>query len=152
MSEELAEQEDTQKDRYLTFRLGEEDYGFDIGDIIEIIGMQKITQVPSLPPYIKGVINLRGQGIPVMDMRIRFHLPARDYDQRTCIIVTEVAGQTMGMVVDRVNEVIDIPESQVEPAASRSTTTVDNFVKGLGKIGTEIKILLDIHRFLETTA
>lgn len=107
--------EDTQKDRYLTFQLAEENYGLDIGDVIEIIGIQKITKVPDMPPFIKGVINLRGQVIPVMDMRFRFQLPPQEYDDRTCIVVTEVAHKTMGVVVDRVNEVVDIPESQVAP-------------------------------------
>ncbi|MEZ4600235.1 MAG: chemotaxis protein CheW [Syntrophotaleaceae bacterium] len=141
-------QEDTQKDKYLTFRLAEENYGLDIGDVIEIIGLQKITQVPDMPSFIKGVINLRGQVIPVMDMRVRFHLPQRDYDERTCIVVTEVSGQTMGLVVDRVNEVIDIPETQVEPAGSQSIQAAGSYVKGLGKVGDNIRILLDTQKIL----
>lgn len=140
--------EDTQKDKYLTFHLAEENYGIDIGDVIEIIGIQKITQVPDMPSYIRGVINLRGQVIPVMDMRLRFNLQPRDYDQRTCIVVTQVAGQTMGLVVDSVNEVADIPESQVEPPSTRGTGPADSYVKGLGKIGEEIRILLDTEKIL----
>lgn len=146
--EDNPEQEDTQKDKYLTFCIAEESYGLDIGDVIEIIGVQKITQVPDMPPYIKGVINLRGQVIPVMDIRLRFQLSPQKYDQRTCIIVTEVAGQTMGMVVDRVNEVVDIPEDQVESPAARSTGAASSYVKGLGKIGDNIRILLDTHKIL----
>ncbi len=143
--------EDTQKDKYLTFHLANESYGLDIGDVIEIIGVQKITQVPDMPSYIKGVINLRGKIIPVMDMRLRFRLPAQEYDQRTCIIVIEVAEQIMGLVVDRVNEVIDIPESQVEPPGAQTSGPAGSYVKGLGKVGNDIKILLDTHRFLGTT-
>jgi len=149
--EEITEQvdhEDTQKDKYLTFCLAEEDYGLDIGDVIEIIGVQKITQVPDLPPYIKGVINLRGQVIPVMDMRLRFQLPPQKYDERTCIVVTEVAGLSMGLVVDRVNEVVDIPESQVEPPTTQTAGHANSYVKGLGKIGENIRILLDTEKIL----
>lgn len=146
--EEHLEHEDTQKDKYLTFCLAEEDYGLDIGDVIEIIGVQKITQVPDMPPHIKGVINLRGQVIPVMDMRLRFHLPPQEYDERTCIVVTEVATQTMGMVVDRVKEVVDIPENQVEPPSNRSSGAASSYVKGLGKVGEHIRILLDTEKIL----
>mgnify|MGYP000457019039 CR=1 FL=1 len=145
---ENIDHEDTQRDKYLTFCLYDEDYGLDIGNVIEIIGVQKITQVPDMPPYIKGVINLRGQVIPVMDMRLRFQLPPQEYDQRTCIVVTEVADQTMGLVVDRVNEVVDIPESQVEPPAGQSAGAAGSFVKGLGKIGDSIRILLDTEKIL----
>lgn len=140
--------EDTQKDKYLTFCLAEENYGLDIGDVIEIIGVQKITKIPGMPPYIKGVINLRGQVIPVMDMRLRFHLPPQEYDQRTCIVVTEVAEQTMGLVVDRVSEVVDIPESQVEPPSTQSSGHAGSYVKGLGKIDEHIRILLDTEKIL----
>ncbi len=152
MSEEeitgQVDHEDTQKDKYLTFCLAGEDYGLDIGDVIEIIGVQKITQVPDLPPYIKGVINLRGQVIPVMDMRLRFQLPSQKYDERTCIVVTEVAGLSMGLVVDRVNEVVDIPESQVEPPATQTAGHANSYVKGLGEIGENIRILLDTEKIL----
>lgn len=148
--EERQAHEDTQKDKYLTFTLAEENYGLDISHVIEIIGVQKITQVPDMPPYIKGVINLRGQVIPVMDMRQRFHLPPQEYDQRTCIVVTEVAGQTMGMIVDLVNEVVDIPESQVEPPSNQDANPAGSYVKGLGKIGESIRILLDTEKILAT--
>lgn len=146
--DEKVIEEDTQKDKYLTFCLAEENYGLDIGDVTEIIGVQKITQVPGMPPYVKGVINLRGKVIPVMDMRLRFCLPAQDYDERTCIIVTEVADQTMGMVVDRVNEVVDIPENQVEVPPAQSSIPAGSYVKGLGKIGDQIRILLDTEKIL----
>jgi purine-binding chemotaxis protein CheW len=146
LEESDIEAEDTQKDKYLTFHLAEENYGLDIGDVIEIICVQKITQVPDMPPYIKGVINLRGQVIPVMDMRLRFHLSPQEYDQRTCIVVTEMVGQTMGLVVDRVNEVVDIPESQVEPPSAQSAGHAGSYVKGFGKVGDSVKVLLDVGR------
>jgi len=147
-NEECSLAEDTQKDKYLTFRLAEEDYGIEIGDVIEIIGIQKITQLPDMPRFIKGVINLRGQVIPVMDVRLRFGLPARDYDERTCIVVVKIEEKTVGLVVDRVNEVVDIPESQVELPNSSTMALPEQNVKGLGKIREEIRILLDTEKIL----
>ena len=134
--------EDSQHDLYLTFYLHGEDYGIAINDVIEIIGIQKITNVPDMPDFIKGVINLRGRVIPVMDVRLRFGLPECDYDERTCIIVVEVNEQTMGLVVDHVEEVIEISAKQIESVPNRSDE--DNHIKGLGKRGDEIKILLNI--------
>ena len=87
---EVEVDEDTQKDKYLTFHLGNEDYGIEIRQVTEIVGIQKITVMPEMPAYIKGVINLRGKIIPVMDVRIRFHLEPRPYDERTCVIVVNI--------------------------------------------------------------
>ncbi|HKL27331.1 MAG TPA: chemotaxis protein CheW, partial [Desulfuromonadales bacterium] len=97
--------EDTQKGKYLTFHLGKEDFGIEIRHVTEIIGIQKITEVPDMPDFVRGVINLRGQVIPVMDVRTRFRMQHRDYDERTCIVVVNVAEKTVGLVVDKVNEV-----------------------------------------------
>ena len=99
------EEEDTQQGKYLTFNLAKEDYGIEIKYVTEIIGIQRITEVPDMPDFLKGVINLRGKIIPVMDVRIRFSLPAREYDDRTCIVVVDIEGRAMGLVVDRMNEV-----------------------------------------------
>lgn len=143
-----AQNEDTLKDKYLTFSLADEDYGIEIRYVIEIIGIQKITKVPNLPIFIKGVINLRGKVIPVMDVRARFALPARDYDERTCIMVVNIDGEAMGLVVDHVNEVADIPEAQVEPPPASGGTQVGQYVSGIGKIDDEVKILLDIKRLI----
>ena len=140
--------EDTQKDKYLTFRIASEDYGIAIANVTEIIGIQSITEIPEMPDYIKGVINLRGKVIPVMDVRLRFKLPPREYDERTCIIVVEIDTTSVGLVVDTVNEVADIPEEQVEPAP-KSKHKGGNYIQGLGKIGQEVKILLDINKVLD---
>ena len=88
----LMEEEDTQKDKYLTFSLGDEVYGIDIRVVIEIIGIQKITNVPEVPDYVRGIINLRGKIIPVVDMRLRFRREYREYTDRTCVIVVEING------------------------------------------------------------
>ena len=141
-AEELLAAENTQKDLFLTFRIGREDFGIDIGDVLEIIGIQKITQVPDMPEYIRGVINLRGKVISVMDVRLRFGMEARDYDDRTCVIVVMVGENTVGLLVDRVNEVVEIPENQIEPAPR--SQSADVYIKGLGKIGDSVKILLDV--------
>jgi purine-binding chemotaxis protein CheW len=141
-----TQNEDTLKDKFLTFSLADEDYGIEIRYVIEIIGIQKITKVPNLPIFIKGVINLRGKVIPVMDVRARFGLPARDYDERTCIVVVDIDGAAMGLVVDHVNEVADIHEDQVEPPPASSHVHSGRYVSGIGKMQDSVKILLDIER------
>ncbi|MBU3914539.1 chemotaxis protein CheW [bacterium] len=140
--------EDTQKDKYLSFRLASEDYGIEIRHIIEIIVMQEITRVPDMPDFIIGVINLRGNVISVMDIRLRFHLEARDYDDRTCIIVVKINEISVGLLVDTVNEVMDIPESQIDPPPRTHSGIGSSFIQGLGKIGQKVKILLDIEKIL----
>lgn len=140
--------EDTLKDKYLTFSLAEENYGIEIRYVIEIIGIQKITKVPNLPIFIKGVINLRGKVIPVMDVRARFGLPTRAYDERTCIVVVNVDEEAMGLVVDHVNEVAGIPEAQVEPPPASNHSQAGHYISGIGKMDDEVKILLDVERLI----
>jgi purine-binding chemotaxis protein CheW len=140
-------EEDTLKGRFLTFRLAEEDYGLEIRYVTEIIGIQKITDVPDMPDFVKGVINLRGKVIPVMDVRVRFGLPEREYDERTCIIVVNVEEKSVGLVVDKVNEVASIPDDQIEPPP-RTGQESCSYIQGIGKIGEEVKILLDVKQLL----
>jgi len=147
LDDDLYDDEDTQKDKYLTFHIGTEDYGISIAYVTEIIGIQSITEIPEMPDYIKGVINLRGKVVPVMDVRTRFKLPPRDYDERTCIIVVEIDGTSVGLVVDAVNEVADIPEDQVE-APPKSKRKGGSYIQGIGKIDKEVKILLDVNKIL----
>lgn len=139
-----GEMEDSQEGRYLTFRLGREEYGIAICHVVEIVGLQKITAVPDMPSYIKGVINLRGKIIPVMDGRTRFGLEEEPYDDRTCVIVTDVADQVTGVIVDRVNEVLEIPAEQVEPPVTANGGGPESYVSGLGKVGNSVKVLLDV--------
>lgn len=139
--------EDTQKDKYLTFSVGDEEYGIEIYCVTEIIGIQKITQVPDMPAYIKGVINLRGKVIPVMDVRLRFKMPERPYDERTCIIVVNLSGNLIGLVVDTVREVLTIPPAQVE-LPPEVTGSSHQYVKGLGKAGEKVKIILDVEKLV----
>ena len=142
------EDEDTQKDKYLTFTVGSEDYGIEIAHVTEIIGTQKVTDVPDMPGYIKGVINLRGKVIPVMDVRLRFRMPEREYDDRTCIVVVNVHGTPVGLVVDTVKEVADIPENQIELPPELSQNSTQRYIMGLGKMGDAVKILLDVGKLV----
>jgi len=150
ISEDLLDEddEDTQKDKYLTFAVGNEDYGIAICHVTEIIGIQKITEVPDMPRHVKGVINLRGKVIPVMDVRLRFKMEQRQYDDRTCIIVVDVNGAAIGLVVDTVKEVADIPAGQIEPPPDVSDGNRRMFIQGLGKVGDEVKILLDVGKLV----
>ena len=146
--DEMFDDQDTQKDKYLTFHIGDEDYAIAITYVTEIIGMLNITEVPQTPNYIKGVINLRGKVIPVMDIRLRFQMDARDYDERTCVIVVHHKENTVGLVVDTVSEVLDIPEANVESSPHFGHSNGNNFISGMGKIGEEIKMVIDINSLL----
>jgi len=148
LEEDDDREEDTQEDKFLTFFLGQEEYGIEIRNVIEIIGIQNITEVPDMPSYLKGVINLRGKVIPVVDVRLRFGMEERSYDDRTCIIVINVDNQSVGLIVDRVSEVLDIPKSQVEPPPKVAGGESSRFIQGMGKIGERVKILVDAHRLL----
>jgi purine-binding chemotaxis protein CheW len=145
---EDSENEDTQKDKYLTFHLAGEDYGIEIRHVIEIIGIQAITEVPDMPTFIRGVINLRGKVIPVMDVRARFNIEDRAYDDRTCIIVVNVDDTEVGLVVDEVSEVADIPVKNVEPPPRTGKSAGSRCIQGMGKIDDEVKILLDVQELL----
>jgi len=148
MEDDLYDDEDTMKDKYLTFHLAGEDYGLDIVYVTEIIGIQRITEVPDMPTFVKGVINLRGKVIPVMDVRLRFHLPERDYDERTCIIVVDINSSAVGLVVDKVNEVVDIPEKDVEPPPRTTKGATSRYLKGMGKVEDQVRILLNVEKLL----
>jgi purine-binding chemotaxis protein CheW len=142
------EDEDSQKDKYLTFHLGAEDYGIEIACVTEIIGIQKITEVPDMPDFVKGVINLRGKVIPVMDMRLRFKMEEQEYHDRTCIVVVDIKDTSVGLVVDAVNEVSDIPEADIDPPPSTGKSTSSRYIQGLGKMEEEVKILLKVDQIL----
>ena len=143
-----VEEEDTQKGRFLTFALGKEDYGIEIMYVTEIIGIQAITEVPELPDYIKGIINLRGKIIPVMDVRLRFKKEPIDYNDRTCIIVIDIKNISIGMIVDTVSEVISIEDANIVPPPSMKTGFQNKYVKGIGKVGNDVKLLLDCEKIL----
>lgn len=144
----LDENEDTLSNRYLTFHLGSEDYGVEIRYVTEIVGVQKITEVPDMPEFMRGVINLRGQVIPVIDVRLRFKMPPRDYDERTCVIVVNVDGGIFGLIVDTVQEVREILPENVSPPPRLARSEKSRYILGMGKVGEDVKILLDVGRLL----
>jgi|ERR1700722_14712085 len=138
--------------KYLTFALGSEEYGLEILKVREIIGYMEITAVPHTPSYVRGVINLRGQVISVIDLRARFGMATAEKTEQTCIIVVEITCDgrrvNIGIVVDRVSEVINIPAASIEDAPSFGVEIDTSFILGMGKIGTNVKLLLDIDRVL----
>ncbi len=138
--------------KYLTFTLADEEYGIGILKVKEIIGMMTITSVPRTPDFVKGVINLRGKVIPVIDLRVKFGMPSIDYTDRTCIVVVEIDANDMtiqiGIVVDSVSEVLNIKEEEIENAPSFGTSINTDYILGMAKIDSGVKILLDIDKVL----
>lgn len=137
--------------KYLTFALAHEEYGIGILKVREIIGLMEITAVPQTPDFVKGVINLRGRVIPVLELRTKFGMPSQDYTDRTCIIVVEVSGSSgtiqVGMLVDSVSEVLNIMEDELEASPSFGTAQMDtDCILGMGKVKGEVKILLDVNK------
>lgn len=138
--------------KYLTFTLAREEYGIGIRKVKEIIGMMTITTVPRTPPYVKGVVNLRGKVIPVLDLRLKFGMEEQAYTERTCIIVVETEGQTVpvmiGIVVDSVSEVLNIKDADMEETPTFGARLDTGYILGMAKMNGGIKILLDIHKVL----
>lgn len=147
MVEEYFE-EDTQKGKYLTFVLGNESYGIGIEYVTEIIGILPITEVPELPVFIRGIMNLRGRIIPVMDMRLRFKKEFVDYDERTCIIVVDILDSSVGLIVDSVSEVTNISDNDIVDQPMLSSGVSNKYIKSIGKVGNEVKLLLDCEKLL----
>ncbi len=138
--------------KYLTFVLASEEYGISILRIKEIIGMMPVTSVPQTPDFVKGVINLRGKVIPVIDLRLKFGLEEVEYTERTCIIVVEIAGSVrtfrIGIVVDSVSEVLNVKAEDIEDTPAFSTNLDTDYILGMAKMEGGIKILLDIGKVL----
>ena len=147
--EMISKQEDTQRGRYLTFNVGDETYGIEIGYVTEIIGMQPITKIPEIADYIKGIINLRGKIIPVIDVRIKFKKDSIDYNDRTCIIVIEAEDILVGLIVDQVSEVLTIDDENIAPPPSSKTGIRNRYLKGVGKIDDKVKLLLDCDKLFD---
>jgi len=148
----VAEAAGSKAGKYLTFALGSEEYGLEILKVREIIGYVEVTRIPQTPSYVRGVINLRGQVIPVVDLRAKFGMEDAQRTEQTCIIVVEIshADDTIstGVVVDRVQEVLDITAEQIEPTPEFGASVETDFILGMGKIGDAVKILLDIDKVL----
>lgn len=138
--------------KYLIFHLGREQFGIQVLKVREIMGLQDITAVPHTPTFVKGVFNLRGKVIPVIDLRLRFHMPEIEYSPRTCIIVVSLLGSDepipMGLVVDGVAEVINIAEADIEATPTFGSDLDTSYLLGIAKTRGEVRLLLDIDRAL----
>ena len=134
--------------KYLTFVLGGEDYGLEILKVREIMGMLSITSVPNTPYYVKGVVNIRGKVIAIVDLRSKFGMPEAEYTDETCIIVVYVGQVEVGIIVDRVSEVMDIPEADIEDAPELGSDIDTHAILGMSKAEGKVTILLDINKVL----
>ncbi|MDZ7908481.1 MAG: chemotaxis protein CheW [Gemmobacter sp.] len=134
---------DNVDDMYLTFAIGGEEYGVGIGGVSEIVGMQRIMPIPDMPAYIRGVINLRGKVIPLMDVRLRFGMPERAHDDRTVIIVMEVDDAPIGLIVDAVREVLEIAPAQVDRPNQLGRGSGASVIAGIGRLDERVAVLLD---------
>lgn len=142
-NELLEQMEDTQHGRYLTFDVGDEVFGIEIRYVTQIIGILPITKLPEAPAHIKGVINLRGRIIPVVDMRLKFKKEPAEYDDRTCVIVVEPGGIVAGLIVDEVAEVTTIADEDVVPPPEYGAAAQNRYIRGIGKADGKVKLLLD---------
>lgn len=134
--------------KYLTFELADEEYGVEILKVKEIIGIMNITSVPQTPEYVKGVINLRGKVIPVIDLRRKFGMKTEEYTERTCIIVVDLNNMVTGIVVDSVSEVLNIKGDEIEETPSFGVKLYTEYILGMAKVKGQVKILLDIDKVL----
>ena len=130
------------------FQLGNEEYGIDILKVQEINRVAEITKIPQSPDFVEGVINLRGNIIPIIDLRKRFHMPEREHDKQTRIVVGEIEGRTVGLIVDAVSEVIRLSPSTIEPAPKIVSENQVDYIKGVGKLDDRLLMLLDIDKIL----
>ncbi len=147
-------QVDPRAGKYLTFQLAKEEFGIGVLKVREIMGLQEITAVPQTPAHVKGVINLRGKVVPVVDLRLKFGIPAKEDTQRTCIIVTQVEGEAgsvlMGIVVDGVSEVLNLTGQEIENTPEFGRDADSQYLLGMAKVKGKVKILLDIDRVLSS--
>jgi purine-binding chemotaxis protein CheW len=142
--------------KYLTFALADEEYGLPVLKVREIIKMMEITQVPKVPPHVKGVINLRGKVIPIVDLRLKFGFPPQEATERTCIIVVDAAlnggRSSLGFVVDGVSEVMNITADEIEPTPDFGEQFNTAYLQGVAKRGSHVKMLLDLDRVLSSAS
>lgn len=157
MAEEVAEElmeEDTQKGMFMTFQTGKEYFGISISYVEQIIAMQPITAVPDVEDYIKGLINLRGKIIPVIDVRARFKMEPQEYTDRTCIIVIDVKSTVIGLIVEKIADVDTILDEDIvpPPALGKKSNEQSKYVYGLARTGDKVKLLLDPEKLIKQDA
>lgn len=149
MEGSVALEEDTQRGRYLTFALGRESFGLEISYVTEIVGMQPITQIPEVPAYVRGIINLRGKIIPVIDMSLKFGRKLSAYTDRTCIVVVDIQDASVGLIVDNVAEVLTIDDENIVPPPPAQTGAFNRYIKAIGRTGDDVKLLLDCDQLFD---
>ena len=147
--EDMEVAEDTQHGRFLTFSVGREIFGIEIRYVTEIIGIQPITEIPEVPDCVKGIINLRGKIIPVIDVRLKFKKAAVEYNDRTCIIVIDIKEVSIGLIVDNVVEVLSITDENIVEPPDYKTGFHSRYIKGIGKVENAVKLLLDCEKLLK---
>lgn len=141
--------EDTMQNKYLTFYTDEQLFGIPIADVVQIVGMQEITKVPEFPYYAKGIINLRGTIIPIIDVRLRLKKKEIEYNERTCIIVTNIKDSNVGFIVDSVNEVANIYEDNISAPPQIGTNYVNKYITGVAKLNNIVILLMDLKKILD---
>jgi len=140
--------EDTMENVYLTFALADREYGLEVKNVIEITGLKGITEVPDMPRYVKGIMNLRGKIIPLVDVRLRFNNPEQEYTERTCVIIVNFDEMLVGLIVDGVSEVLRIAENQLENSPSIGGSGTSRFIQAIGKVDEDVKLILNLENFL----
>ncbi len=143
-------EEDTLHGKYLTFTIGKEIYGLEVRHVTEIIGIQPITEVPEVPAFVRGIINLRGRIVPVVDIRLKFGKEPVPYDDRTCIVIVEMESLVIGMIVDNVADVLTIPDENIVTPPDTKVGFNSHFIKGIGKVASEIILILDCGKIVSS--
>ncbi|EJL93029.1 chemotaxis signal transduction protein [Herbaspirillum sp. CF444] len=146
----FGEKADSAGNEFLAFTLGKEEYGIDILKVQEIRGYEAVTRIANSPDFIKGVVNLRGIIVPIVDMRIKFQLGEPTYDQFTVVIILNISGRVVGMVVDSVSDVITLSPEQIKPAPEMGTTFDSDYLIGLGTLDERMLILVDIDKLMSS--
>jgi purine-binding chemotaxis protein CheW len=148
MNVAVSSDDDEMKGKYLTFWTDDQLFGVPIKDVVQIVGMQKITKIPEYPDYAKGVINLRGTIVPLIDVRLRMGKPGQEYNDRTCIIVTNVHSNYFGFIVDQVEEVTDISDDVVSPPPKLNGDTVNKYLTGIARMGDKLVLMVNTAKIL----
>jgi purine-binding chemotaxis protein CheW len=140
--------DELQSGKYLTFKLGDEEYGLWVRPVEDILQLKPITSVPNTPDYLEGVINMRGSVIPVIDLRVRFGMKSREYDDKTCIVVVEHEDVRSGLIVDRVNEVLTLDEEKIEPTPPLGRSVEEEYLAGIARLEERILALVELGAML----
>lgn len=135
-------------DKYLTFHLDERNYGIEISYLAEIVSLAEITEIPDMKDYVKGVVDLRGRVVPVIDARLRLGLPEKEYLERTCVIILRIHRETIGLIVDAVKEVIRIHKEDMDPIHNSNDSNQNHCIKAMSRVKEDIVILLDMEKLL----